>query len=283
MGKWIRRGAILVVLGIFLFSVGSVIRILSQYEAGSRVYDDAAQKYTANTGQGTGSGAEKIQTENREGADEPGHTAELAPISVDFQGLQEVNSDVAGWIYCEDSPINYPVVQGKDNDYYLRHNYDGSYNISGSVFIDVANKRNFGDSNTILYAHNMNDGSMFAGLEKWAEQEYYDEHPVMWLLTPEQDYKIILFSGYTTPAVSDTYTIFDGPCQDLDTYLTKSWEKSDFSAEAELDGKERYILLSTCAYVFDNARYVVHGKLVPVDSAGGVPLGSAGGTSPAGE
>ena len=93
----------------------------------------------------------------------------------------------------------------------------------------------------------------------------------MWLLTPEQDYKIVLFSGYTTSATSDTYTIFEGPSQELDAYLAKCREQSDFSMEVELDSEGRYVLLSTCAYVFDNARYVLHGMLVPVDSAGGVP------------
>ena len=118
----------------------------------------------------------------------------------------------------------------------------------------------------------MKNGSMFATLDHWAEQEYYEGHPVMWLLTPEQDYKIVLFSGYTTSASSDTYAIFDGPCQELDAYLIKCRSQSDFSAEVELEGDSRYVLLSTCAYVFDNARFVLHGKLVPVDSAGGVPL-----------
>ena len=118
----------------------------------------------------------------------------------------------------------------------------------------------------------MKNGSMFAGLDKWADQEYYEEHPVMWLLTPEQDFKVLLFSGYTTSATSDTYTIFTGPAEEIDDYLRKSVSQSDFQANVVLYREARYVLLSTCAYVFDNARYVLHGVLVPVDSAGGAPL-----------
>jgi len=103
-------------------------------------------------------------------------------------------------------------------------------------------------------------------------QEYYDAHPVMWLLTPTQDYKIELISSYTTSAFSDVYTIYANPCAEMSAYLDNAVAQSDFQTTAEVDYEAKYVLLSTCAYVFDNARYVVHGKLVPVDSAGGVEL-----------
>ena len=170
------------------------------------------------------------------------------------------------------------LVQGEDNDLYLHHSYDKAYSVSGSIFVDSGNRKGFVDSNTIIYGHHMKNGSMFASLSKWSDQQYYEEHPVMWLLTPERDYKVELFSGYTTSAYAETYTMFPEPGAEVDAYLERAAGQSDFQpAEGTgLDGEAHYVLLSTCAYVFDNARSVLHGKLVPVDSAGGVPLSAEG-------
>lgn len=273
MGKWIRRVIMLVLLVVFLYSAGTVAVILYQYHVTDELYADIASKYTGQSGGKPDVPEEEDGGQELSGADSGSDTGrETAPITVDFEGLRAANEDVTGWIYCEDTPINYPVVHGADNDYYLRHSYDGADSASGSIFVEAENSRNFADANTIIYGHHMKNGSMFASLDQWADQEYYEAHSVMWLLTPKQDYKIILFSGYTTAAGSDSYMIFTDSCEEMDAYLAKCREMSDFQADMETDREARYVLLSTCAYVFDNARYVLHGMLVPVDSAGGVPF-----------
>ena len=142
--------------------------------------------------------------------------------------------------------------------------------------MEALNRPDFADANTILYGHHMRDGSMFACLERWAGEGFYGDHPAVWLLTPKQDYRIDLFAGYTTSGYSDTYTVFTGPCDELAEYLERSLEQSDFAADgkpdAGADTQSRFVVLSTCAYAFTDARYVLHGVLVPVDSAGGVPF-----------
>lgn len=285
MKKWIIRIIMLAVLAVFLFSVTSIVVVMRQYEESDQLYSRIAEQYTTYTsgasegGQEAGAQDGSWTAAGSGTAAGPGTaagsgtaaglgTGDAPPIAVDFQGLKTVNGDVCGWIYCEGTPIDYPVVQGEDNALYLRHNYEGSYNTAGSIFVEASNRPGFADSNTIIYGHHMKNGSMFACLDHWADQAFYEAHPVMWLLTPEQDYKIVLFSGYTTSATSDTYTIFQGPGGELDDYLARCREQSDFRADVEPDGEGRYVLLSTCAYVFDNARYVLHGMLVPVDSAG---------------
>ena len=192
---------------------------------------------------------------------------EYAPIAVDFEALREVNPDIVGWIYCEDTVINYPVVQAEDNDYYLHRNYDGTYNVSGSIFVEANNRPGFLDCDTILYGHHMNDGSMFACIDNWGKQAYYEEHPVLWLLTPEQDYKVVLFSGYTTSAFSETYDIYPEPGPEWEAFRDGRLEKSDFLADVDLTGCVQTVTLSTCAYVFDFARHVLHGALIPVGHA----------------
>lgn len=191
------------------------------------------------------------------------------PITIDFDELKAVNEEIVGWIYCPDTVINYPVCQAADNSYYLNHTYEKKYGISGAVFLEAANASDFSDSNQILYGHHMKNKSMFATLSYWTEQSYYEAHPCMWLLTPEKTYRIDLFAGYTTDALSDTYTVFETNSGELDAYVEKAWEQSDFQADlTELinpDGENKYIVMSTCEYSFENARYVLHGKLVETE------------------
>ncbi len=259
MGKKIRTILMVVLLLIFLGSGATILLALREYQENDRLYAEGAMTYT------------RAQTAAAEEPGEPGERM-IAPIVVDFDALAAANEDAVGWIYCEGTKIDYPVMQGEDNDFYLHHNYIGESSAAASIFVDANNRPGFTDANTIIYGHHMRDGSMFAGLDEWAAQEYYEDHPVMWLLTPEQDYRIDLFAGYTTSAYADTYLIFHENDDALSTYLADCIAQSDFSSGLQPDGSGRYVVLSTCAYVFDNARYVLHGELVPVDSAGGTAI-----------
>ena len=83
-----------------------------------------------------------------------------------------------GWIYSSDTTINYPVVQGSDNAYYLKHLADGTENRNGCPFLDVQNRPDFTDDNSIIYGHHMQNGTMFADISWYEDQNYYNEHPV---------------------------------------------------------------------------------------------------------
>ncbi|WP_276951575.1 class B sortase [Acetatifactor muris] len=279
MNKKIRHIIMALLLVVFCTAGGVIFFTYQKYEQEDRVYEQAAEAYTRPVTDGGGFGtsdASGLPT----GAEAVEEAETLngwagAPLEVDFPRLREVNGDVVGWIYCEGTVINYPVLQGEDNDYYLHRNMNRQTHNAGSIFVDAANQPGFGDSNTIIYGHHMKNGSMFASLDEWAAQEYYEEHPVMWLLTPQQNYRILLFAGYTTSAASDTYTIFPDSCDELEEYLKQCMEKSDFEADFNMTGpdareeislsrNDQYVVLSTCAYSFQDARYVLHGKLVPV-------------------
>ncbi|MCI9336914.1 MAG: class B sortase [Lachnospiraceae bacterium] len=283
MGRKIRRTLMIILGAVFLFSVCFIIVVRYEYRANEALYEGAARQYTAAASGdasggigGSGPAGGQDDASGQGGPTGEDFFADLPPIAVDFQALQAVNEDVCGWLYCGGTPINYPVLQGEDNDAYLHHSYDKAYAGAGSIFVEALNSRDFADANTIVYGHHMRDGSMFACLDKWAQEGFYESHPVAWLLTPKQDYRIDLFAGYTTSGYSDTYTIFTGPCGELEEYLERSMGQSDFASgipkEAATDPQNRYVVLSTCAYVFTDARYVLHGVLVPVDSAGGVPF-----------
>ena len=87
----------------------------------------------------------------------------------------------------------------------------------------------------------------------------------MYLFTPDQNYIVELFSAYTTAAGSDSYYAIQTPCKEMNDYLERVSSKSAFKCDVELPGDEKYIMLSTCAYMFENARSVLHGKLVPIE------------------
>lgn len=186
--------------------------------------------------------------------------AETAPISVSFDALLADCADVVGWLYCEGTPLNYPVVQSYDNDYYLRRLMNGKYNIAGTIFMDYRNSAHMTDWNTIIYGHYMKDGTMFGLLPKYREQAYYDAHPVLYYLTPNGDYKIEVVAGCVIPADSDLYTI-PTTVEGRDALLEKALAQSTFVSDVEIGEEDRLVTLSTCVYDYENARYVLIGVL----------------------
>ncbi len=189
-------------------------------------------------------------------------TGGASPIEVDFDTLLKKNGDIVGWLYCEDTPINLPVVQSSDNDHYLRRLLDGSWNTAGTLFVDCLNAADFSDVNTVIYGHNMKNKTMFGTLSYYREQSYFEEHPVMWLLTPNGDYKVELAAGYVTPTTSDVYS-FDQSEEEVLATVRQAVEGSTFTSGIEISDGDRFLTLSTCSYEYNNARYVLIGRLVP--------------------
>lgn len=259
MGKKIRLLIMALALIVFGVCAGIIYSTKRNYQREEEIYEKAAAEFVKPARSGQDENGSETQSEGSE-------AIEHAPVEVDFEALQEESANAVGWLYCEGTTINYPVVQGDDNTFYLHHNYKGESANSGAVFVDADNRAGFQDANTFVYGHYMNDGSMFAVLRSWEEEGFYEEHPVMWLLTPEQDYKVVLFAGYTTVAGSETYSIFDNAGREFEEYLHARAAESDFEADAALEGAKNCIVLSTCAlYEATNYRYVIHGMLVPVD------------------
>ncbi len=191
----------------------------------------------------------------------PEPTPEPPPISVDFATLQGENPDVVGWIYCPDTEVNYPILHSDDNRYYLRRLSDGSYNTAGSIFADCRNSADLSEENVILYGHNMSNGTMFALLPRYAQQEFYEAHPVWYLLTPAASYKVELFAGFVTSTKSLAYSVFRENTEDGRPCTDQAWEDSDFRGVNPPQEGERTLTLSTCSYEFSDARYVVMGVL----------------------
>ncbi|MDE6788300.1 MAG: class B sortase [Ruminococcus sp.] len=174
------------------------------------------------------------------------------------QSLNNAYPDAIGWLYIPDTSISYPVMQSDDNDYYLSHAYDGSYLKAGSVFLDNRCENRFMNPINIVYAHNMKNGSMFAGVLKFPDPAYLDSHKYGWLATPETVYRVDFFSC----AKADWHDeLYDGSLSVAD-WIPHVENLSVVSREMEYYENDRFISLSTCSYEFQNARTILTGKLV---------------------
>ncbi len=264
---------IMVILGIAIIVAGVMIfLVVREYSTGEEVYREMEEYVflpeetpepqtapgtgTASASGGTGSGTPKPQN----GAAEPPVIDTGAP-TVDFASLQQQNPDIIGWIYSAGTPVNYPIVQGETNDEYLYRTANGTNNRCGSIFLDSANDSGFGDSNSVIHGHNMNNGSMFAELMNYEEQKYYDEHPRIWLVTPDQTYSLELFAGFVTSLDSDVWKLTFPEAGDFAAWKSEMAEKSYFQSNVVPKEGEKVVTLSTCCYDFENARFVVMGVL----------------------
>ena len=196
--------------------------------------------------------------------DDTSGTLEQPPVSVDFDELRRMNPEIVGWIWCADTPINYPVLQGKDNEKYLHVRPDGMTSRNGSVFIDCNCAPDFSGGNTLLFGHNRKNG-MFACLPDFKRQAYYDAHPVMWLLTPSGNFRVDLFAGFAVRANDWVYDTGLFSVEARNEFIDRCRQSSGFSSSVIPAPGASLLTLSTCHFHhgYTDGRYVVVGALVP--------------------
>ena len=237
---------------LFLFACSQLVQTYREYEDGTSAYEELDDVYTTILPPST-----KPQMQEN---DKPQIVQETAPITVDFESLTAQYPDVVAWIYCPDTIIDYPIMQAKNNEKYLRTLPNGTWNIAGTLFMDYRNAKDFSDSNSIIYGHDMKNDSMFGTLPDYSSQKYYEANPHWYLLTPTADYKIELIAGYVTHSTSEAYSI-PGTQEEKEKLIQTAFSKSDFTADVEIAENENLITLSTCSYEYNNARYVLVGVL----------------------
>jgi SrtB family sortase len=256
--------ALLLCIALLAGSGCMVAKEAGQYAQSADAYD----KLVAFVGETATQPEGSEEPQESEAAPDVGAATSRLP-SVDFDALAEVNPDIRAWLLCEDTAINYPIVQGEDNDYYLRRLYDGTSNKSGCLFADYENAGDFSNRNTIIYGHNMLDGAMFSSLTQYQDGAYYEAHPEMLLATPDGNYVIELFAAFVaSPAESGTDTSPWELAWESDTDYT-AWQaamqgRSLFQSDVTLSKTDRVLTLSTCINS-GRDRFIVMGKLVSVE------------------
>ena len=264
MGKVIKSVRLLLSLFLVATFLYSAYKLLDYYvdtqkntNLNEKMIEQSVSSITTSVPNNKDSESEIVEA----GETEPPVPVETSPISVDFDTLKEANDDVIGWLYCEDTPINYPVLQSDDNSYYLRRLVNGEWNIAGSLFMDYRNNLSNNDWNTVIYGHNMKNDSMFGTLPEYRNQDYYEQHPVMYFLTPEADYKIELIAGFVTPSDSALYDVYLSE-SDRTSLYDELFKLSDFQSNEYFFEKDVQLLtVSTCSYEYETARYVVVGVM----------------------
>ena len=247
-----------VFLGVFIFAAYQLYTTFYGYHQAEKEYENLNAQYVST--------AAEVETTAAPATEVPEETPRVVsgPIQVDFDALRAQNDDVVGWIYSPDTVISYPVVKGSDNDFYLSHASDTTENVSGSIFMDTACNADLSQSNTILYGHHMNNGSMFASLADYKKEGYLEDHPVLYYYTPDQIYMLEVFACFITGPDSDVYTFnFTSP-EEFENYLESWRSRSNYDTDVEVNGKDHIMTLSTCTYEYEDARYVVMGKIVPM-------------------
>lgn len=183
-------------------------------------------------------------------------------IDVDITELKEKNSDTVGWINVNNTNINYPFVQTKDNSYYLNHSFDKKYNEAGWVFLDYRNSKNLNNKNTILYAHSRLDKTMFGSLSKVLKSSWYNnkDNHIIRLSTDTENTLWQIFSVYKIPEESYYITTNFNSNEEYTKFLNTIKQRSIHNFNTNLDANDKILTLSTC--YSDTERTVVHAKLI---------------------
>lgn len=186
-----------------------------------------------------------------------------------FNKLKELNINYKLWIEIENTNINYPIVQGKNNDEYLKKDFLNNKSNSGTIFLDYRN--NFSkDFNTLIYGHNMKNKKLFSNLEKFKDEKFFKENNKIYISDENFQYTYEVFSVYIIDGESDEshhYSINKdidnlSKSQSKSQYVNDLNEKSLFKTNISIDDNDKLIALVTCSYEKKNTRTIVHGKLV---------------------
>lgn len=144
---------------------------------------------------------------------------------IDWDGLKKINDDIVGWIYIPDTEVDYPIVKGETNDTYLRTTFEGKKSSAGAIFMECKNASDFSDKNTILYGHNMRNGSMFHCLNKFSNREFFENHQIIQIYTPmwSRTYKVISVHTDISTGISYRVSFVDMSYEDwLDEMVSKT-------------------------------------------------------------
>lgn len=167
---------------------------------------------------------------------------------VDWNGLKKMNPDIIGWIRIPGLVVDYAILRGTSDDYYLKHHMDGSSNILGSIFASYGTSLALDDAHTILYGHNMASGRMFGQLSYYADVEFWKKYPYVYIYTPSRILSLAICSVYDCSDNDITYTLgYSLGSDDFRQWITRIMGKSTYKTEFIPTGDEQIFTLSTCA------------------------------------
>ena len=178
----------------------------------------------------------------------------------DINKLENEYEGATGYIDIPNTSISYPIMQGEDNSYYLKHLPNGDRNKMGSIFLDYRNN-GFNDKNTIIYGHNFNNGTMFSDLLNYKSFEFYKNHSNYKIYTSDKVIEVAIFAIYIADATKDELQI-NFESTDFDDYLDMVLESNLINSEVSIDSEDNLITLCTCSNGSWKNRLIVIGKVL---------------------
>lgn len=258
--KWspLEIGILVIAAVMLLISGFKLISILVEYKAGSDAYEDLRKKYVRVIGEKV----EKLEEQAESESDSEPEAVDFPNLVIDFEQLSTINGAMTGWIYVPALDMEYPVVKGTDNAYYLSHTFEKKENTAGAIFMDSDANPLMTDYNTFIYGHNMKNGSMFGKLKNFIRnEELYDSCPYIYYFTREKNYQYLIISYYVTQ--DGSYSYFK-PENDMEyeNYLDYILTNSVHRCTEKIPRGEQILSLSTCyGSAGGTQRLLVHGIL----------------------
>ncbi len=187
-----------------------------------------------------------------------------------YVDIKSQYADFAGKLIIDGLNMNFPVVQGMDNSYYLKHNIDGEEDKHGTLFADYRNNLAVLNGNTIIYGHNMHDGTQFGMLNMYKSLSTYKACPVITFNTIHKDYKWKVFAAFliNTQPQQDNGHVFNYLRTDFATdrefcdFYNEVMERSYFITDVDVTPEDKILTLSTCSLLLDDSRFVVMARLM---------------------
>lgn len=174
-------------------------------------------------------------------------TLEELRILAGIANLREENPDVIGWIKFDNLEISYPIMQGEDDEYYLKHTFSGESNSAGSIFMEATNSPDFEDSHTIIYGHTLKNQSMFTPLKTYKTEDFYPGNEYFTIYTPDKVYRYEIFAYYDIAVDSEIYCVQFEPGGVFQKIIDNMCRRSYYDTKVHPESTEKIITLSTCS------------------------------------
>lgn len=267
--KWRRFGWLIpaVLLVVFVFSFANFMREFLTYQQAKNEYKELG-KYieVIPEGEEAPSDAEAEESTAEAPEEDEKEQYQYPNLQIDYDGLMATNSEFVGVIYIPVLNLTYPIAQSTGNDKYLHTTFEGTRNASGCIFLDCAASKDFSDSNSFIFGHNMKNGTMFGSLKQFLQkEELCDEDPYIYIYQKDQVLVYRIFAYYTIPVRDDVYDDFSGD-DGYDAYVADAGKHSVYhsSKEEKIDWSSRpkLLTLSTCYATGHVNNFIVQAALV---------------------
>lgn len=246
--SWFQKIFLLTCLAVFVFSLIKLGGIGFDYAQSEQVMSEIQDQYKDNL---------------------QGSKAEVADNQVrpQFQSLLDINPNIVGWLTIDNTKIDYPILQSSDNNHYLDRDYKEDISKSGSVFMDFRNQAESLDKQTIIYGHQMKDGSMFGQLDKFLDEDFFSQNKDFQFDTISESYKVEVFSVYVTTTDFNYIETDFSTNEEYVDFIELIKGKSNIPTDIQVTEKDNIITLSTCNDLQDpeDGRLVLHGKLTKIN------------------